>query len=152
MWRYICVDACRGQIGVCYISEVIRRLYVLKVGITGTSHRWNYKKFKKLIDESYYKIDTIVTGNASGIDRLARQYAQERNIPLEIIDGMSEFYNNVCVGDMKDRHMAKIRDREFVDTCDAFIIVWDNDTYGTKHVIDIINNSEKRCSLFIIKK
>lgn len=124
----------------------------MKIGITGTSHKWSYDKFTKLINESYYRVDEIVTGNADGIDKLARKYAVDNSVPLYVIDGTSECYSRVYNGSMNDWKKGKLKDMELVESCDAMIVIWDGETYGTKHVIDIVNNTGKSCDLIMIRQ
>lgn len=70
--------------------------------------------------------EAVISGGARGVDTLARQYAQERNIPL--VEILPEY-------DRYGRRAPLVRDREIARQCDKLYAFWDGVSRGTIYTV-----------------
>ena len=79
-------------------------------------------------------VDTIISGGARGIDKLAEKYADEHNIKKIIVKPCYELYGK----------SAPIkRNYEMVDMADCVLVIWDGRSKGTRSVIEYAKQLEK---------
>lgn len=74
------------------------------------------------------KPDIIVSGGATGVDTLAKEYAIKNNIP--IIEFLPEY-------DKYGRKAPLMRNIQIVDNCDFLLAFWNGNSRGTKFTIDL---------------
>ena len=102
-----------------------------KVIIAGGRDFENYDQLKKACD--YYLQNKkkegieIVSGGASGADKLGERYAEERGYPVTVFNA-----------DWNKHHKAAgpIRNRQMAEHANALIAFWDNESRGTKNMIE----------------
>ena len=70
---------------------------------------------------------TIVSGTARGADRLGERYAAEHNLRIECFPAEWEKYH---------KGAGPIRNAKMVQSADAVIVFWDNESSGTKNIIE----------------
>ena len=70
---------------------------------------------------------TIVSGTARGADRLGERYASEHNLRIERFPAEWEKYHQGA---------GPIRNLKMVQSADAVIVFWDNESSGTKNIIE----------------
>ena len=71
--------------------------------------------------------DVIISGGAIGVDTLARQFAEQNNIPIiELLPEYSKY----------GRKAPLMRNIQIVENCDFVIAFWDGKSPGTKFTID----------------
>lgn len=70
---------------------------------------------------------TIVSGTARGADRLGERYASEHNLRIERFPAEWEKYH---------QGTGPIRNMKMVQSADAVIVFWDNESSGTKNIIE----------------
>ena len=70
---------------------------------------------------------TIVSGTARGADRLGERYAAEHNLRIERFPAEWEKYH---------KGAGPIRNTKMVQSADAVIVFWDNESSGTKNIIE----------------
>ena len=70
---------------------------------------------------------TIVSGTARGADRLGERYAAEHNLRIERFPAEWEKYH---------KGAGPIRNAKMVQSADAVIVFWDNESSGTKNIIE----------------
>ena len=85
---------------------------------------------------------TIITGNATGIDKSARNFAIRNNINLKVFKP-----NYLKFG----KSAPIIRNISIVNACDSLIAFWDGKSYGTMHTVKIANKKNKKTKVFIVK-
>lgn len=90
----------------------------------------------------FNKVSEIVSGTAKGIDRLGEIWAEEYNIPIKKFPANWNKYG---------KEAGFIRNKEMVDYCDQALIIWDGESRGTKHDIDLLNESNKPYLLVRLK-
>ena len=79
-------------------------------------------------------IDTVISGGASGIDRLAEQYADAHNLSKYIIRPRYDLYG---------RAAPLKRNEQMVDLADIVLIVWDSRSKGTQHTLKYTAKTNK---------
>ena len=87
------------------------------VGIIGSHSFTNYELFEQSL--SIYGITELVSRGSVGADKLAEQYATEKNIKITITD-------------------ITTSTSEFVRYCHHIIAFWDGKSRGTGKTIDVI--------------
>lgn len=71
--------------------------------------------------------EMIISGGAIGIDTLARQFAEQNNIPLiEFLPEYSKY----------GRKAPLMRNIQIVENCDSVMAFWDGNSPGTKFTIN----------------
>ena len=85
---------------------------------------------------SYIEImpDMIISGGAIGVDTLARQFAEQNNIP--IIEFLPEYPKY-------GRKAPLMRNIKIAENCDSVIAFWDGTSTGTKFTIDYAKKLRK---------
>ena len=110
----------------------------MKTIIAGSRTINSYQSVKAAIMESHFDITEIVSGNAKGADHWGELYAQQNNIDLVIFPANWNKYGK-SAGYRRNVKMAEY--------ADALIAVWDGESKGTKHMIDIAK--EKGLKVFV---
>ena len=90
----------------------------------------------------FEKIDEIVSGTASGVDRLGERYAAERGIPVKQFPADWAAHGKAA-GYMRNKQMA--------DYADALIAIWDGRSKGTRHMINLMLDAGKHTHVFVVK-
>lgn len=99
----------------------------MKTIIAGGRTITDYSLVLSAIGESEFEITEIVSGMAPGVDTLAVQYGQEKQLPLK------EFHAN---WNEYKRAAGPIRNREMAVYGEALIAIWDGESRGTKNMIE----------------
>ena len=96
--------------------------------VAGTRTNTNYALLKRHLRIYKQQIPNlkIVTGCARGTDALARRYAQENNLRLQVYKAEWNKYG---------RAAGPIRNKEMAATADCALLFWDNKSRGTKSMI-----------------
>ena len=109
---------------------------MLKTIIAGSRTITDYNLVEHVISLSGFNITEIVCGMARGVDMVGYIFAQKNNIPVK------EFPADWSTG----RSAGYRRNVAMGDYADASIIVWDNSSSGSKHMLNIsINKKLKTC-------
>ena len=99
----------------------------MKVIIAGTRSVEDYKLVVESIQRSGYNITEVVSGCATGVDRLGERWAIANNIPVKEMPADWNRYGN-SAGPMRNRQMAEY--------ADAAVIIWDGYSRGTRNVVE----------------
>ena len=83
-------------------------------------------------------VDTIISGGAGGIDRLAEQYADLHRLSKYILRPRYSFYG---------RSAPLKRNEEMVEMADAVLIIWDGCSKGTQYTLNYTNKINKPITL-----
>ena len=79
-------------------------------------------------------VDTILTGGADGIDKLAEKYADSHGIEKIIIKPNYTRFS---------RAAPLKRNEELVRKCDKALVIWDGKSKGSKHTADYARKLNK---------
>ena len=101
----------------------------MKIAVVG-SRSFNDYDYMTSILNNIEDITLIVSGGASGADRLVEMYADQNNINKLILKADWGKYG---------KSAGMIRNKDIVDTAEYIIAFWDGVSKGTKHMIDIAN-------------
>jgi hypothetical protein len=99
--------------------------------IAGTRTLVDYSLVEKAIFNAEcigINITEIVSGRATGIDKLGEFYANKHNIPIKMFPAEWDRYG-ISAGYIRNKQMAEY--------ADASIIIWDGISKGTKHMINL---------------
>lgn len=89
--------------------------------------------------QSGYQISCVVSGTARGVDRAGEIYAQCNVIPVK------QFPAN---WDTHGKSAGYKRNAVMAENADALIAVWDGQSRGTKHMVDIAVNKGLRVFIY----
>ena len=78
------------------------------------------------------QIEEVVSGAARGADRLGEDWAKDRGISVHLFPAEK---NGKAAGYIRNRQMAKY--------ADVLVAVWDEESKGTKHMIDLMEAENK---------
>lgn len=90
------------------------------------------------IEEINWVITRVVCGKAKGADHLGELWAKFMGIPIDEFPADWAKYGKAA-GYKRNVQMA--------ENADALIALWDGESRGTKHMLDIANN--KNLSIFV---
>ena len=83
-------------------------------------------------------IDTVISGGAAGIDRIAEEYADSHRLSKYI---MRPQYNRY------GRSAPLKRNERMVDLADAILIIWDGHSGGTQYTLKYAQKKDKPLTL-----
>lgn len=106
----------------------------MKVIVAGSRNVDDYKLVVDTIIRSGYTITEVVSGCATGIDRLGEQWARANNIPIKEMPANWNL-NGKAAGPMRNKLMAEY--------ADAAVIIWDGESRGTRNMIENMIRSKK---------
>ena len=84
---------------------------------------------------------TIISGTARGADRLGEQYAQEHGYRIEQVPAQWAKYHQGA---------GPIRNKQMVKTADAVLVFWDNESTGTRNIIECARAENIPCKIINI--
>lgn len=94
--------------------------------IAGSRTITEYAIVLQAIAASGFKITSVVSGTASGVDRLGERYAREQALPLHQYP--AEWVKH-------GKSAGPIRNRKMADNAEALIAIWDGESSGTRNMI-----------------
>lgn len=97
----------------------------------------------KAIEQCPWVITSVVSGHANGVDMLGEIWARDNDIPLEKYLAKWERYG---------RSAGYKRNKEMADNAEALLAVWDSESKGTKHMIDIAKKQGLKIHIFTTKE
>lgn len=111
----------------------------MKVIIAGSRYITDYNILLKAIEEAMYEnpnlnITEVVCGEARGVDTLGKNYALKNKIKVKSFFADWNKYGK-SAGYRRNQEMAKYGD--------FLIAIWDGNSKGTKHMIDIMKIENK---------
>lgn len=102
----------------------------MKIIVAGSRDITDYETVKKAIElfveEHQPTSVAIVSGGARGVDRLAKQYAKEQNLP---------FHEYLADWDKYGKRAGYLRNIKMAENADALLAIWDGKSRGTQHMI-----------------
>ena len=99
----------------------------MKVIIAGTRDVTDYKLVVDTITRSGYNITEVVSGCATGVDRLGEQWARANDINVKEMPANWTLYGK-SAGPRRNKDMAEY--------ADAAVIIWDGKSAGTRNMIE----------------
>ena len=114
----------------------------MRVIIAGSRNFTEYNHVQDAVDMCRWYIKEIVSGGARGIDTLAKDFA------FNNIMDFKEFqadWNNLGTS------AGFVRNCQMADYSDGLIAIWDGESKGTKHMINIMLKQKKPTFVFFPK-
>lgn len=115
----------------------------MRVIIAGSRDLERIEYIEKAVEESGFDITHIISGAARGIDKNSIVYAVKTKTHYTVYPAEWDKYGK-SAGYKRNMTMA--------DNADALIAIWDGESRGTKHMIDIMNNQNKPVYIKIVKQ
>lgn len=115
--------------------------------IAGSRDILDYKivlrAIRKSIEISGIRPTVIISGGAKGVDRLGEKFAKEFEFPLELYNAEWDKYGNRA-GFVRNEQMALV--------ADALIAIWDGESKGTMHMINLAKKYGVKTYVYNIKE
>lgn len=109
--------------------------------IAGSRNITSLNTLKEAIKSCPFNITTVISGHARGVDQLGEVYAYQQNIPCELHPANWDLHGK-SAGYKRNEQMAKV--------AEACVILWDGQSKGTKHMIDLARKYQLTIHLVII--
>lgn len=114
----------------------------MKVAIVG-SRTINDKELIWNFMEECHKfnpeVDKIISGGARGVDSIAEEYAKIHKIKTCIFKPDWETFG---------KRAGFIRNADIIGKCDICICIWDGESHGTLHDIELCEEMGKPCYIY----
>ena len=118
----------------------------MKLIIAGSRNVTEYDELKHAIVNLsivIHDVTEVVSGGARGADALGEKFAKEYNIPLKIFPAN---------WDKHGKSAGYIRNAEMAKYADTLLALWDEESRGTKHMIDLMSKEKKKTYVYVVKK
>ena len=83
-------------------------------------------------------VDTVISGGACGIDRLAEEYADSHHLSKYIMRPRYDLYG---------RAAPLKRNEQMVDIADAVLVIWDSRSKGAQYTLKYAKKKNKALTL-----
>ncbi len=115
----------------------------MKIAIVGSRTFEDYELLCKFIgsvlsDGELASVEAVVSGAARGADTLAERYAAERGLEMIVFPAEWKKYG---------RRAGFIRNVDIIRECDICFAFWDGESHGTKHDIELCDETGKPCHI-----
>lgn len=100
----------------------------MKTIIAGSRTVKDYKTVEEAVIKSEFKITEVVSGCAKGVDSLGESYAGFNRLPVKKYPADWERFGKIA---------GFIRNQKMADYAEALVAVWDGQSKGTEHMINI---------------
>ena len=113
----------------------------LKIVISGSRTITDYAELKSFMSEvlgqyrRHHNI-VIIAGGADGVDQLAKRYAKENAF-------MYKEFKPIYTSKKRDRRAPLRRNKDMAKTGDILVALWNGESPGTKHMIDVMKRKGK---------
>lgn len=117
----------------------------MKVIIAGSRTICDYSEVETAVRRSGFTVTEVVSGMARGADRLGAEWADNHGVPVK------KFFAQWLTKDgEKDLGAGMARNRKMADYADALVAVWDGESTGTAHMIDVMGRKGKAVFIYRI--
>jgi hypothetical protein len=115
----------------------------LKVVIAGSRTITDPLELEKAIKDSGFQIDTVISGGASGVDKLGEDWANAHGVPIKVFLPDWKTYSKAA---------GPIRNGIMADNADALIICWDGLSRGSASMIEKASSRNLKMYIHLVKK
>lgn len=110
----------------------------MKIAVIGSRSFRRYDFMKQSLDSLNLGISEIVSGGATGADRLSEKYAKDIDVPTKIFYPQFKQY----------KHPYHHRNRLIAEYCDKLVAFWDGHSTGTKYTMNYAKRIGKEVIVF----
>lgn len=103
----------------------------MKVIIAGSRGISDLKEVTLAMFECPFKATEVVSGAARGVDTLGEEWAEKHKIPV------TQFPAIWKTNGIFDKSAGYKRNLKMAEYADGLVAIWDGNSKGTKHMIDI---------------
>lgn len=100
----------------------------MKTIIAGSRTITDWTALAAAIEACPWEITAVVSGGASGVDRLGEEFADETELPLEVYPARWDAHGSSA---------GRLRNELMLGKANHVLAVWDGQSYGTRHMINI---------------
>lgn len=118
----------------------------MKVAIVGSRSILDQEFVESLFNcfvHIFGKPTKIISGGAKGIDSFAEDFGHSYNIELQIFKPDWAKYG---------KKAGFIRNEDIIKNCDICLAIWDGESHGTKHDLELCEQYKKDLVLFNLKE
>lgn len=91
------------------------------------------------LDKHESEITEVVSGGARGVDSWGEIWAEASHIPyVQFLPDWNKY----------GKAAGMLRNKEMAEYADALIAIWDGESKGTKHMIDIMTKMGKKVTVY----
>ena len=94
----------------------------MKIAVIGSRNFTDENVLENELNLIKDKVELVISGGASGADKLAEKWALDNNIPIEVIKPDWKIYG---------RAAGVIRNKQIIESCDYCYAFWDKKSKGT---------------------
>lgn len=116
--------------------------------IAGSRSYKDFNTLKRMVDKNQGKYDyiNIISGGAPGVDTLAKEYARYKYGDL-FLDRFAEYKAD---WDKYGKSAGFKRNITMADVCNYTYIFWDLRSPGTKNMIELLRQRNKKFIVYVI--
>lgn len=114
----------------------------MKTIIAGSRGITDYNLVECVVCDSNFNISEVVCGCAKGVDTLGKKYAH--NLSIKVTEFPADW-------NKQGKRAGYLRNIDMAMYSDALIAIWDGDSSGTKHMIEISKKSKLKIYVYNIK-
>jgi hypothetical protein len=111
----------------------------MKIAVIGSREFDNPTFLSEVLGKYAVDISMLISGGCIGADKMAEQWARDKNIPIQIFKPEWTKYG---------KSAGIIRNRTIIENCDLCIAFWDGKSKGTASGIRICKEMKKECKVF----
>jgi len=100
----------------------------MKTIVAGSRNCTDVEIVRRAMNTCPFKITEVVSGCARGVDTIGEQLAERKGVPVK------RFPAN---WDRDGKSAGYLRNAEMAEYAEALVAVWDGQSRGTKHMIDL---------------
>jgi len=127
---------CHGDVIIEYLNN-LPDTKPIKLAVVGSRSFYDYGYMKDILD--WHDIKKIISGGARGVDKLAEQYAVDKNIPLKIFPADWDTFG---------KSAGYKRNVQIVEAADEIAAFWDGKSKGTAHSIQMAEDQGKPVHIY----
>ena len=108
-----------------------KRVHTMRVIIAGSRHITDPNVVTLAVEASGFRVTSVVSGCAPGVDWLGEQYANGNDLPIDPQPahwGHGKTYDGAA-GFKRNLRMTRV--------ADALVAIWDGQSPGTRHMISV---------------
>ena len=112
----------------------------MKVIIAGSRSITDHKYVKDCIEKSGFNIEEVISGGAQGVDTIGEDYS------WWVLEKRPKIFK--AEWDVYGRKAGCLRNIEMAEYGDALIAIWDGESRGTAHMIEVMSKLRKPVKIF----
>lgn len=116
----------------------------MKIAVVGSRSIKDEKMVHAFMEEciNWQKDDVVVSGGAKGVDHFAETFADKHDLETLIFTAQWDVYGKAA---------GFIRNEDIIKACDLCICVWDGESHGAKHDIELCKKFKKPICIYNLK-